>query len=207
VRQDSNSVVPLVASARSIIASRYITISCTINGTQQEFSSIYLSAQAPARKAQLHGIIKSKISKEHAISGGDFNCVENTDVDIRYPEKGGTPTYVNVGGKTLARAIADSGLVDAFRLIHGDSKGGHSRQAHTIHTRIDRIYTKPYDSIWRWQKIGSPLDIFTGAAHSDHLPVIAKLALAKERPPSVTEAKINPAVFDNPNTRTITSLL
>jgi hypothetical protein len=37
--------------------------------------------------------------------------------------------------------------------------------------------------------------------------VIARLTIAKERPPSETEAKINTAVFDNPNTRTITSLL
>jgi len=39
--------------------------------------------------------------------------------------------------------------------------------------------------------------------------VVARLALVKERPPSETEAKINPAVFDNPNarTRTITKLI
>jgi hypothetical protein len=37
--------------------------------------------------------------------------------------------------------------------------------------------------------------------------VIARLALAKERPPSATEAKINPATFENLNTRLITKLL
>jgi hypothetical protein len=68
--------------------------------------------------------------------------------------------------------MADSGKIDAFRLVHREAKGGHSRQSHTIHTRIDRIYTQAYDSIWRWQKIGSPPYLFTGAAHSDHLPVV-----------------------------------
>jgi hypothetical protein len=63
VRNDSTSVVPLVASARSVIASRYITMQGLINGTQQTISSVYLSAQAPARKTQLHAIIKSKILK------------------------------------------------------------------------------------------------------------------------------------------------
>jgi hypothetical protein len=87
-------------------------MSCTINSTKQEFSSIYLSAQAPARKAQIHAIIKSKIFENHAISGVDFNCVENTDLDIRYQATGNTPTYANAGGKTFARAIADCGLVD-----------------------------------------------------------------------------------------------
>jgi hypothetical protein len=33
------------------------------------------------------------------------------------------------------------------------------------------------------------------------------LTIAKERPPSETEAKMNTTVFDTPNTRTITSLL
>jgi exonuclease III len=61
VRNDSTSVVPIVASARSVIASRYITMQCTINGTQQTISSVYLSAQTPVRKSQLHAIIKSKI--------------------------------------------------------------------------------------------------------------------------------------------------
>jgi hypothetical protein len=39
--------------------------------------------------------------------------------------------------------------------------------------------------------------------------VIARLAvaLAKERPPSATEAKMNPAIFENPNTRFITKLV
>jgi hypothetical protein len=79
--------------------------------------------------------------------------------------------------------------------------------AHTIHGRIDRIYTQAHNSVWRWQKVHSPPDIFTGNAASDHFPVIARLALAKERPPSATEAKINPAIFENPNTRFITKLL
>jgi hypothetical protein len=103
--------------------------------------------------------------------------------------------------------MADSGKIDAFRLVHGEAKGGHSRQVHTIHTRIDRIYTQAYDSIWKWQRIGFPPDLFTGAAHSDHLPVVARLTIAKERPPSETDAKINPAVFDYSNTRVITTLL
>ena len=52
-----------------------------------------------------------------------------------------------------------------------------------------------------------PPTTFTGGAHSDHLPVVARLALVKERPPSEFETKINPVVFDNRNTRTITKLI
>jgi hypothetical protein len=107
----------------------------------------------------------------------------------------------------LARLIAESGMIDSYRLVHGDAKTGYSRMAHTIHTRIDRIYTQAHNSVWRWQKIHSPPDTFTGNAASDHLPVITRLARAKERPPSATEAKINPAIFENPNTRFITKLL
>jgi hypothetical protein len=182
-------------------------MTCKINtNTEQEFSSVYLSAQAPARKKQLHTIAKSKILMEHAIVGGDFNCVENVDLDVRYPAQGGS-TYANASGQTLARLIAESGMIDSYRLVHGDAKTGYSRMAHTIHTRIDHIYTQAHNSVWRWQKVHSLPDTFTGNAASDHLPVIARLALAKERPPSATEAKLNPAIFENPNTRLITKLL
>jgi exonuclease III len=98
VRSDSKNVSPIVASARSIVASRYITMTCKMNNTEQEFYSVYLSAQAPARKKQLHTIAKSKVLKEHAIVGGDFNCVENVDLDVRYPAQGGS-TYANASGQ------------------------------------------------------------------------------------------------------------
>jgi hypothetical protein len=52
-----------------------------------------------------------------------------------------------------------------------------------------------------------PPTLFTGKAKSDHLPVVAKIGLAKERPPSEVEAKIHPAIFDNPNICYITSLI
>jgi hypothetical protein len=49
--------------------------------------------------------------------------------------------------------------------------------------------------------------LITGKAKSDHLPVVAKIALAKERPPTEVEARIDSAIFDNPNIRDITSLI
>jgi hypothetical protein len=143
---------------------------------------------------------------EKAITGGDFNCVEDPDLDIRYPSQGGS-TYANAGGKALLRARAGCGMIDAFRLVHSGIKSGYTRLAHTVHTRIDRIYTQAHDSKWRWQQIGSPPTTFTGKAHSDHLPVVARLALVKERPPSETEAKIDPSIFDTPNVRLITTLI
>eukprot|EP00962_Isochrysis_galbana_P015590 scaffold4485_cov135-Isochrysis_galbana.AAC.2 len=30
--------------------------------------------------------------------------------------------------------MADSGMIDAFRLVHGDTRAGYSRLAHTIHS-------------------------------------------------------------------------
>eukprot|EP00962_Isochrysis_galbana_P012671 scaffold3594_cov133-Isochrysis_galbana.AAC.4 len=84
---------------------------CDINGTKYDFSSVYLSAQPSSRKEQLRTINKDKILKEHAITGGDFNCVENCDLDIKYPARGGA-TYANAGGKTLARTMADCGMID-----------------------------------------------------------------------------------------------
>jgi hypothetical protein len=56
-------------------------------------------------------------------------------------------------------------------------------------------------------KISTPPLLFTGRAKSDHLPLVAKIALAKERPPSEVDAKINSAVFDSPNVRLITSII
>jgi hypothetical protein len=116
-------------------------------------------------------------------------------------------TYANASGKSLARLVADNGMIDAYRLVHGETKDGYSRLAHTVHTRIDRIYTQAYDSEWRWQSITAPPTLFTGKAKSDHLPVVAKIALSKERPPTEVKAKINSAIFDNPNIRYITSLI
>jgi hypothetical protein len=97
-------------------------------------------------------------------------------------------------------------MIGAYRLVHGETKDGYSRLAHTAHTRIDRIYTRAYASKWRLQRITAPPTLFTGKAKSDHLPVVAKIGLAKERPLLEVEAKINPAIFDNPNIRYITSL-
>jgi hypothetical protein len=104
VRLDSKNVKPLLASARSVLQSRYITMTCSIIGTKKEFdiSSVYLSAQAPARKAQIHTITKCKILKDQAITGKDFNCVESTDLDVRHPAEGGGITYANASGKSLA---------------------------------------------------------------------------------------------------------
>jgi hypothetical protein len=98
-------------------------------------------------------------------------------------------------------------MIDSYRLVHGDAKTGYSRMAHTIHASLDRTYTQTHNSVWRWQKVHSPPDTFTGNAASDHLPVIVRLVLAKERPPCATEAKNNPAIFESPNTRLITKLL
>jgi exonuclease III len=155
VRQDSKGVTPLIESARSIIPSRYITMTCTTNGTKQEFSSAYLSAQAPLRKTHLNTIAKSKILKEHGIAGGDFNCVESTELDVRYPV-GENMTYAHASGTEVSRLVAECRMIDAFRLMYGDIKEGYSRLAHTVHTRIDRIYTKAYDTEWRWHKLSTP---------------------------------------------------
>eukprot|EP00962_Isochrysis_galbana_P027445 scaffold8629_cov114-Isochrysis_galbana.AAC.9 len=51
--------------------------------------------------------------------------------------------------------MADCGMIDAFRLVHGDTRAGYSRLAHTIDTRIDRIYTQAHASVWRWH-VGTP---------------------------------------------------
>ena len=110
-------------------------MTCVINNTEQEFSSVYLSAQAPERKKQLHTITKSKIFKEHAIIGGDFNCVENVDLDVRYPAEGGS-TYANASGQTLARLIAESGLIDSYRLVH------------TVRERQNKNPERPKKSQW-----------------------------------------------------------
>jgi hypothetical protein len=115
--------------------------------------------------------------------------VENVDLDVRYPVQGGS-TYANASRQTLARLIAESGMIDSYRLVHRDAETGYSRMAYTIHTRIDRIYTQAHNSVWRWQKVHSLPDIFTGNAASDHFPVIARLALAKERPPLPQRLKL-----------------
>eukprot|EP00962_Isochrysis_galbana_P008644 scaffold2409_cov121-Isochrysis_galbana.AAC.12 len=54
------------------------------------------------------------LASKHAITGGDFNCVENSELDIKYPARGGG-TYANAGGRTLARTMAECGMIDAFR--------------------------------------------------------------------------------------------
>jgi exonuclease III len=69
---------------------------------------------------------KCKILKDQAITGGDFNCVKvkSTDLDVRHPAEGGGITYANASGKSLARLVADNGMIDAFRLVHGETKDG-----------------------------------------------------------------------------------
>jgi hypothetical protein len=53
VRQDSKSVKPLLASARCVLQSRYITMTCSIKGTKKNLISP-ASTSAPKRQLAKH---------------------------------------------------------------------------------------------------------------------------------------------------------
>jgi hypothetical protein len=110
-------------------------------------------------------------------------------------------TYSNAHATQLRKLLARINQTDLYRLVNGDSQGGYTRSAATVHTRIDRIYSRLYNSPWHCNTAREDPTLFAGEAPSNHLPVVITFDTPAARAATKYEAKIDTNIFRNKATR------
>eukprot|EP00962_Isochrysis_galbana_P010834 scaffold3013_cov113-Isochrysis_galbana.AAC.13 len=71
----------------------------------------YLHADPEKRGQQIKALEDSKFLTRNSIIGGDFNCVENTKIDVQYPP-GVNSTYSNAHAAPLRNLLASINQTD-----------------------------------------------------------------------------------------------
>ena len=77
---------------------------------------------------------RSGAISKNSIVFGDFNCVENTLLDVRYPEETGSK-YANQHAGLLMHVMAKVGLGDTFRKVHGNTARAYTQGTATQFAR------------------------------------------------------------------------
>ena len=184
---DSRSVtIPEGATLTTIIPGRAISLRCNINEEGVTIANLYAPANPTKRKQFYKTLTENKKLPKNTIVGGDFNCVDDVNLDT---QKNTGNQYANNAYREWKSYAAQQGWQDAYRRIHGDKPGGFTRMTAAVHTRIDRIYTAKYNCPWRWAACDSDPCLLAGL--SDHLPVIGQIDTAPPRQPSQIESNIN----------------
>ena len=173
-----------------------------IDGKNARLTSIYVPDKPKERMVFLKALRANKQVRKGDIIGGDFNCVPVTSEDARTIEGGGA--YANTHGALCESIMTEKGLTDVFRLFHGESARQYTRLGDTVHTRLDRLYAKRYDSDWRWTAYSHDYASF---GRSDHAAVIAELETAPKRDSTKKEQRIDPTIMrDDEVRRTVEQL-
>ena len=108
------------------------------------------------------------------------NCVADVRIDTKRADPKKSP-YANMHASKLEDILAEQGLRDVFRLMHGRSASGFTRECKSIATRIDRIYTKVGGSL-DWLSIRANATFNQVTCLSDHRAVEARLYNSKPHP-------------------------
>ena len=138
-----------------LVASRAITITKTVcatggltivetecNGERMRLASVY----APVRPVQRVDFFQQQLRKEmsaHTYSGGDWNCVPDTTLDV---QSGNIQAYTrkNQGARLLADIMNENECFDLRREQLGNereyTRAGVNRNSEIVATRLDRWY-------------------------------------------------------------------
>eukprot|EP00962_Isochrysis_galbana_P048177 scaffold19985_cov115-Isochrysis_galbana.AAC.11 len=115
-----NIKLPTNTTPAIALEGRAISIGCCIKGVKTTLTSIYLHADPEKRGQQIKDLEDSKFLTRNSIIGGDFNCVENTKIDVQYPP-GVSTTYPNAHPAPLRKLLASINQTDLlYRLANGD---------------------------------------------------------------------------------------
>ena len=138
----------------------YAKLACTWQEHKIDLISLYVPSQEQDRKAYLTKLKRSGAISKNSIVLGDFNCVENTLLDVRYPE-GANNKYANQHSGLLMHVMAKAGLGDVFRKVHGNTARAYTRNGNTVRTRLDRIYATEYSSgrVWHTHWLDSTVSL------------------------------------------------
>jgi exonuclease III len=96
--------------------SRLTAVDVKLAGHPVRLVSLYAPVEASARKSFFTGLHLNPLLTTHAIVGGDFNCVSDPSVDVRYPPE----TTADMNAHSLHsqlwdRCVAHLGLCDLVR--------------------------------------------------------------------------------------------
>ena len=167
-------------------------------GKQLTFVSMYVPVQAERRKEFLVKLQRAGSLGRNSIVMGDFNCVENEQLDVRYAEDNGT-VYDNAHHGLLMMLLARAKLGNVFRKVHGPTATCYTRECKTVRTRLDRIYSTEYSSdiVWHSHNLD---DKYAKNITTDHEPVVAEMALLGEDRASKAKLRINKELFEDKDT-------
>ena len=177
----------------------YVKLACAWQQHKIDFVSLYVPSQEQDRKSYLTKLKRSGAISKNSIVLGDFNCVENTLLDVRYPE-GSNSKYANQHSGLLMHVMAKAGLGDVFRKVHGNTARAYTRNGSSVRTRLDRIYAKEYSSgrVWHTHWLDAT---YAKWIKTDHVPVVAEMSLLGKSKSNPNSARINKELYEDPMIR------
>ncbi|XP_075732763.1 uncharacterized protein LOC142775305 [Rhipicephalus microplus] len=134
----------------------------------------FVNAYAPATRKntntffqQLHDLLSEPVP--HVLLG-DFNCVKDSQCDVRGPGRGGSTYYA----RELVKTLRHLRLSDAWLIAHSDLSVA-TRASHLTASRLDQTYLHDFllFSLEACEVLSPPADI---ASRSDHLPLVTTLS-------------------------------
>ena len=133
IRDNSPRVTLLPDTAETLIDGRCLRVKGIIDTKEIKLASIYLSATPAERATQIDILRDSPLGRDQdSLIGGDFNCVEDVEIDTKSDED--KSTYGNAHGLRWRTAINTMGYIDAHRLVNGFTCSGFTRLSGTTHT-------------------------------------------------------------------------
>ena len=96
-------------------------VDTSLGGNKLRLASVYVPVVPAERKIFLEKLEAEKVLTPKTISQGDWNCVADVALDIRYVDASKDPSAsINTHGNSCEALLTKSGLTDVFRLIHGN---------------------------------------------------------------------------------------
>ena len=122
---------------------RRLFILIKINNVTIRLANIYAPVIPSERRLFFNSLHHYLLGNCPVILGGDFNCVQNINLDKR--GGGGNEMYGNFGSKQLISLCDDNNLIDVFRKLHPAKREyTWTNSLHSMFCRVDRFYiTEP----------------------------------------------------------------
>jgi hypothetical protein len=166
---------------------------------RKRYTSVYVPVFAPLRRVFLTSLANSSLVTSDCVVGGDWNCVPDITCDVQYPPAS-SESYPNLHAPILESLLTKRGLIDIHRFVNGNAIS-YTRLCDTTFTRLDRIYSKKYNSNRRWTSVKTEPSLFRSDWTSDHHAVTATFEVPTDRDPTPIERRIDPHVYQDPEVR------
>ena len=132
VKKDNNFTI---SSFKFDPFGRYVSVDVNCNDADIRIISVYAPNNACERKQFFNDIYPLFLGKNPIILGGDFNCVENLQLD----KMGGNKEQGNSGWLQLKTLVNDFNLVDCYRKKYPSLKE-FTWASQNVSCRLDRFY-------------------------------------------------------------------